>query len=75
MMKRALDLLVSSVTLCVLSPLLAAIGAAVWWQMGWPVLFTQIRPGLHGRPFRMIKFRTMTAQADAQGAPRPTPSG
>lgn len=71
MMKRALDFLVSSVTLCVLSPLLAAIGAAVWWQMGWPVLFTQIRPGLHGRPFRMIKFRTMTAQADAQGAPLP----
>lgn len=39
----------------------------VWWNMGHPVLFEQIRPGLHGRPFRMIKFRTMLDAADVDG--------
>ncbi len=42
------------------------------WQvrrkLGSPVLFTQVRPGLHGKPFRMVKFRTMTDARDASGA-------
>jgi sugar transferase EpsL len=37
------------------------------WKLGWPVFFTQERPGRHGLPFRMIKFRTMTNARDAQG--------
>ncbi len=42
------------------------------WQvrrkLGSPVLFTQVRPGLHGKPFRMVKFRTMTDARDSSGA-------
>jgi lipopolysaccharide/colanic/teichoic acid biosynthesis glycosyltransferase len=45
---------------------------ALAWQvrrkLGNPVLFTQVRPGLHGKPFRMVKFRTMTDERDANGA-------
>jgi len=43
----------------------------VWRKLGTPVFFKQIRPGLHGKPFRMIKFRTMTNACDAQGQALP----
>ena len=60
--RRALDVTVSAAALLVLSPLLAAIGAAVAVTMGRPVLFTQQRSGLGGREFRIYKFRTMRAE-------------
>lgn len=54
-----------------LSPLLIAIGFLVCIRMGCPVFFRQLRPGLHGQPFEMIKFRTMLNATDAQGRPLP----
>jgi lipopolysaccharide/colanic/teichoic acid biosynthesis glycosyltransferase len=66
--KRAFDLIVGTSALLVLSPLLIAIAIAVRWQMGGPVLFTQVRPGFKGKPFKIYKFRSMTSARDASGA-------
>lgn len=66
-MKRFLDLLVSLLGLSVLALPLLALTLLVRTKLGSPVLFRQIRPGLHGRPFEMVKFRTMTAEMDSTG--------
>lgn len=63
-MKRLIDIAGASAGLLLLSPLLAVAAILVRWQMGSPILFAQMRPGLHGRPFRMLKLRTML---DAHG--------
>jgi lipopolysaccharide/colanic/teichoic acid biosynthesis glycosyltransferase len=65
-MKRLLDVVISAVLLLVLSPLLAAVAIAVWRDVGSPVLFRQVRPGLHGRPFTLFKFRTMRGAATGE---------
>ena len=66
-MKRLFDFFAASVALLVFSiPLLALIWL-VKRKLGSPVFFVQTRPGLHGKPFRMFKFRTMTDARDAQG--------
>lgn len=65
-MKRAFDVIVSAVLLVVLSPLLVLLAALSWISTGRP-LFVQRRPGLHGRPFPMVKFCTMTSACDADG--------
>lgn len=65
--KRAVDVLASAGGLVVLSPVLGGITLAQLAYHGWPPLFVQERPGLHGRPFRILKFRTMTDARDAQG--------
>jgi sugar transferase EpsL len=65
--KRLLDFTASLLGLIILSPLLLLLAGLIAWKLGWPVFFTQVRPGRHGRPFRMIKFRTMTNARDAQG--------
>ncbi len=62
--KRLLDLTVSFVALIVLSPLLVAIAVAIRAAGPGPVLFVQQRAGIGGRPFRMLKFRTMEDGAD-----------
>lgn len=68
-MKRGLDVTISALALLILSPVLLVIAALVWWKLGAPVLFTQRRPGLHGRPFTLVKFRTMhLARMDSDGA-------
>lgn len=54
-------------TLPLLLPLLMLLTLLVRWQLGVPVFFTQIRPGRHGQPFRMVKFRTMTDARDVDG--------
>lgn len=61
-MKRLIDILGSTIGLIVLSPLLFLISLIIWINMGMPVLFVQWRPGLHGRPFKLVKFRTMRIQ-------------
>lgn len=66
-MKRMFDVVVATALLLVLSPVLIAIALLVWRSMGSPVLFKQVRPGLHGRPFTMYKFRTMTEERDEKG--------
>jgi sugar transferase EpsL len=66
--KRALDLAVSATALLILSPVMAATAAAVRILLGSPILFRQVRPGLHGQPFELVKFRTMLDARDAEGA-------
>ena len=58
-LKGALDRALAAAGLVVLAPVLAAVAAAVRLTLGRPVLFRQWRPGLHGRPFALVKFRTM----------------
>ncbi len=66
-MKRAIDLLVALLALGLLAPLLAVLALLVRWNLGSPVFFRQPRPGLRGRSFLLLKFRTMTDVRDAQG--------
>ena len=65
--KRLLDLGLALAALTLLWPLLLCLVVLVRLKLGTPVLFKQTRPGLHGRPFRILKFRTMTDARDAQG--------
>ncbi|WP_160243645.1 sugar transferase [Acinetobacter indicus] len=67
MIKRLLDIIIASSALIILSPLYLYVAYKVRKNMGSPVIFRQVRPGLHGKPFEMIKFRTMTDERDAQG--------
>ncbi len=70
-MKRLLDIIIASTALILLSPLYAYVAYKVKKNLGSPVLFRQVRPGLHGKPFEMIKFRTMKDAIDEQGNPLP----
>ena len=67
MLKRAFDIAASASALVVLSPVLAITAYKVKKELGSPVLFRQTRPGLHGKPFEMIKFRTMKDATDKEG--------
>ena len=67
MLKRAFDIVVSAAALVVLSPLLGVTALLVRRRLGSPVLFRQQRPGLAGKPFRLVKFRSMTDARDAAG--------
>ena len=58
--KRFFDLIFSVIAIFVLSPLFLVVALLVMWFHGRPVFFVQKRPGLHGKPFNMIKFRSMT---------------
>lgn len=65
--KRFFDLIFTVPGLIILSPLLIAVALLVRWKLGSPVFFHQRRPGLHGKPFTLIKFRTMANTRDADG--------
>src|SRR6056297_522651 len=67
MLKRTFDFIASLLGLIILSPVLLVVSALVWTKLGRPVFFTQVRPGLHGKPFKMIKFRTMTNETGDDG--------
>lgn len=69
--KSLLDRTAAAVGLVVLAPALAGLAGVIRWRLGSPVLFRQTRPGLHGRPFEMVKFRTMTDARGADGRPLP----
>ena len=71
MFKRLLDIIIASIALVLLSPLYFIVARKVKKNLGSPVLFRQVRPGLNGKPFEMIKFRTMKDAVDAQGNPLP----
>lgn len=62
-----MDILIASTALILLSPLYFFVAYKVKKNLGSPVLFRQVRPGLHGKPFEMIKFRTMRDAVDVQG--------
>lgn len=70
-MKRALDIVVTLAALALFGVPLLALAAVVRLELGRPVLFVQTRPGLHGRPFRIVKFRTMTDRRGSDGKLRP----
>jgi lipopolysaccharide/colanic/teichoic acid biosynthesis glycosyltransferase len=66
--KRLFDIVVSAVAIVVLSPIVAIEAVLVRLLLGSPVLFTQVRPGLNGAPFTVMKFRTLADLRDATGA-------
>lgn len=66
--KRLFDILFALAWLIGFSPLLLAVALLVRVKLGSPVLFSQVRPGKDARPFRMVKFRSMTDERDAAGA-------
>ncbi len=67
-MKRLFDLLASAIGLFILALPLALLAWQLRRKLGSPVFFTQVRPGLHSKPFCMVKFRTMTDARDINGA-------
>ncbi len=67
MIKRLIDIFVASSGLILLSPVLATVAILVRRKLGSPVLFRQVRPGKGGKPFEMMKFRTMTDERGADG--------
>jgi lipopolysaccharide/colanic/teichoic acid biosynthesis glycosyltransferase len=66
-MKRVIDVVAASVGLVLLSPVFGAVAVVVWLRLGRPILFKQVRPGLHLEPFTLWKFRTMREVFDANG--------
>ena len=66
-MKRLFDIVVSACALLVLALPLWVLMWQVRRKLGSPAFFRQVRPGMHGQPFEMVKFRTMTDARDAQG--------
>jgi lipopolysaccharide/colanic/teichoic acid biosynthesis glycosyltransferase len=68
-MKRALDVFCSAVALAVMSPLLLLVAVTNLLVMGRPIYYVAHRAGRGGKPFKMLKFRTMTDATDASGCP------
>ncbi|WP_168122815.1 sugar transferase [Paenibacillus sp. HB172176] len=66
-MKRSFDLLTSCILALLLMPVVVLIAFLVRVKLGSPILFKQQRPGLHGKPFYLYKFRTMTGERDSYG--------
>jgi len=71
MFKRLVDLILGITALILLSPILLITAILVSQKLGSPIFFTQVRPGKDGKPFKMVKFRTMRDAIDAQGNPLP----
>ena len=67
MIKRLMDVLAASAALLLLSPAIICVAVLVHIKLGSPVFFRQVRPGLHGKSFNMIKFRTMLDAVDGNG--------
>lgn len=65
--KRPQDILCASLALIVLSPIMAITAILVREKLGSPILFTQDRPGINGKSFKLYKFRTMTDERDENG--------
>ncbi|MGI2209583.1 sugar transferase [Shewanella baltica] len=66
-MKRILDIVTSFFGLLILAPIIVLVAWKIRKNLGSPVIFRQTRPGLNGKPFNMVKFRTMKDELDAQG--------
>lgn len=65
--KRIFDVVIAILVLGISLPVLVLLALLIRIWLGRPVLFVQVRPGLHGKPFRMVKFRTMTDKRDKHG--------
>lgn len=70
-MKRLLDILVAGIAIVLLSPAMIVVMMLINKKLGSPIFFQQVRPGLGGKPFKMVKFRTMLDAVDSQGNPLP----
>jgi len=66
-MKKAFDIILAGIGVLLLAPLVLVLAVLVRWRIGKPMLFRQVRPGLNGSPFEMVKFRTMTSACDERG--------
>ena len=71
MLKRLFDVAAAGVGLLLLAPVIAVVAILIRSKLGSPVFFRQTRPGLHGKPFEMVKFRTMLDAHDENGNPLP----
>lgn len=71
MIKRLFDIIASTIGLLLLAPVIAAVAFQIRRKLGSPVLFRQVRPGKAGKPFEMVKFRTMSDATDKDGNPLP----
>lgn len=67
MLKRLFDMFASGLGLLLLAPVILVIAILIHRKLGTPVLFRQTRPGLNGKPFKMVKFRSMLDATDKQG--------
>jgi sugar transferase (PEP-CTERM system associated) len=67
--KRLLDVSIALLMLCVGLPIMAVVALAIWLESGLPVIYVQERVGLHGKPFRLYKFRSMRQNAEGDGQP------
>jgi lipopolysaccharide/colanic/teichoic acid biosynthesis glycosyltransferase len=67
--KRIIDVMLSLIGLIILAPVFLIITFAIFINMGGPIFFRQIRPGLNAKPFQIYKFRTMTNETDTSGNP------
>ncbi len=79
-MKRIFDIVLTTLGSIAIFPILTGLAILIYCKMGAPVLFSQFRPGLKGKPFRIFKFRTMEDKFDSEGnlmpdAERLTPIG
>ena len=71
MLKRLFDILGAVFGLLILLPIIVTLAWQVRRKLGSPVLFRQTRPGLHGKPFQLVKFRTMRNAIGLDGRPLP----
>lgn len=69
MLKRSFDIFLSLLGLLLLTPIFIVISVQIYRNMGLPIFFRQLRPGLNGQPFELIKFRTMKNSYDSSGIP------
>jgi sugar transferase EpsL len=67
-LRRFVDVVGAAFLTVLLSPVLAGLAAAIRWTMGSPIFFRQLRPGYKGRPFEVVKFRTMKDANDGDGS-------
>lgn len=67
MFKRIFDFSLSLFLIILLLPVMLIVAIVIYFKMGRPVIFKQIRPGLHGKPFKIYKFRTMNDKRDEKG--------
>ncbi len=66
-MKRCFDLAVTILALLLLAPLMVILGVLIFFKLGSPVLYTQMRPGYNGKLFKLVKFRSMKEAYDQEG--------
>lgn len=70
-LKRVFDFVASSIALVLLSPIILVVAILVWSKLGSPIFFRQMRPGLNGKPFTMLKFRSMLNRPGIDALPLP----